>query len=195
MESLTTQSKLEALLFISGEPTSYGRLAEVLGLQLPDVKEAIESLRKSLTENSNSGLMLIEQGGKVEMATKPDLAPIVEAFTQSTLQETLSKASLEVLSIVAYRAPIARSEIEAIRGVNSSYTLRALLIRGLIERQGNPEDARGFVYRPTFRFLEHLGLARLEDLPDFGTLSIDERMQVIAAIPFDGQTTFHSNSV
>ncbi len=179
METISLQSKLEALLFISGEAVAETRLAELLGVEKDALKSAITELGKRYAADAHSGLMLIEHNGRVEMATKKDLTGLVESFTKSTLQDALSKAALEVLSIIAYRAPIARSEIEAIRGVNCSYTLRALLIRGLVERQGNPEDARGYVYRPSFQFLEHLGLSRLEDLPDFASLSTDERMHVV----------------
>ena len=181
MKTAPLQSKLEALLFISGEPIAKSRLIELLGIEKDELERVIAELGKRYADDTNSGLMLIEHHGRIEMATKRDLTTLVEAFTKSTLQDVLSKAALEVLSIVAYRAPIARSEIEAIRGVNCSYTLRALLIRRLIERNGNPEDSRGYVYRPSFQFLEHLGLARLEDLPDFDSLSNDERMRVVEA--------------
>ncbi len=182
METSLLQSKLEALLFISGEAVAETRLAELLGVEKDVLKEVVQALKDRYAADSGSGLMLIEHHGRIEMATKKDLTALIESFTKSTLQDALSKAALEVLSIIAYRAPIARSEIEAIRGVNCSYTLRALLIRGLIERQGNPEDARGYVYRPSLQFLEHLGLSRLEDLPDFATLSTDERMHVVTAV-------------
>ncbi len=180
METPSLQSKLEALLFISGEAVTENRLAELLGVGKDELKKVLAELRERYATDARSGLMLIEHQGRVEMATKSDLTALVESFTKSTLQDALSKAALEVLSIIAYRSPIARSEIEAIRGVNCSYTLRALLIRGLIERQGNPEDARGYVYRPTIQFLEHLGLSSIEDLPDYPTLSTDERMHVVA---------------
>ncbi len=179
MDTVSLQSKLEALLFISGEPVAETRLAELLSVGKDELKTAIVGLKERYVGDAASGLMLIEHQERVEMVTKNNLTALVESFTKSTLQDALSKAALEVLSIIAYRAPIARSEIEAIRGVNCSYTLRALLIRGLIERQGNPEDARGYVYRPSFQFLEHLGLSRVEDLPDFGMLSTDERMHVV----------------
>lgn len=181
MEPASLQSKLEALLFISGEAVAETRLAELLGVKKDELNLVIEQLKERYAADASSGLMLIEHNGRIEMATKKDLTMLVESFTKSTLQDALSKAALEVLSIIAYRSPIARSEIEAIRGVNCSYTLRALLIRGLIERQGNPEDARGYVYRPSFQFLEHLGLSRIEDLPDYGALSTDERMHVVAS--------------
>lgn len=181
MKTASLQSKLEALLFISGEAITEARLAELLGIGKDELKMLVTKLQEYYVSNTDSGLMLIAHNGRIEMATKKDLTGLIESFTKTTIQDVLSKAALEVLSIIAYRAPITRSEVEAIRGVNCSYTLRALLIRGLIEREGNPEDTRGYVYRPSFQFLEHLGLSRIEELPDFSTLSIDERMRVIAS--------------
>lgn len=179
MSELSQQAGIEALLFISGEPVSHARLMTLLGLDKSGLERELTALRERYAANPDSGLMLIEHESKIELATKPVAARLVESLTKSTLQESLSKAALEVLSIIAYRSPIARAEIEAIRGVNCSYTLRALLLRGLIERQGNPDDARGYVYRPTFAFLEHLGVAGVEDLPDFASLSLDPRMNIV----------------
>lgn len=179
MSEFSQQAGLEALLFISGEPVSSVRLMALLELDKSGLEREVAALRERYAANPDSGLTLIEHDSKIELATKPAAAQLVESLTKSTLQESLSKAALEVLSIIAYRGPIARAEIEAIRGVNCSYTLRALLLRGLIERQGNPDDARGYVYRPSFAFLEHLGVARVEELPDFAGLSLDPRMNIV----------------
>jgi segregation and condensation protein B len=86
---------------------------------------------------------------------------------------------LEVISIVAYRGPITRSEIEAIRGVNSSYTVRSLMLRGLMERIENPNDSRGYLYKISFDFLKKLGIDSVERLPEFETLSKDSRIDSI----------------
>lgn len=172
-------SALESLLFISGEPLSFARLAKTLDVDEEDVVMYIQALSEKYTGDVQCGLMLIVKDRKVALATKPENATFVEALTKSSLQENLSKAALEVLAIVAYRSPITRSEIEAIRGVNCSFTVRNLLLRDLIERQGNPEDARGYVYFPTFRLLEHLGIKNTEALPDYETLARDERLKMI----------------
>lgn len=185
MTSLTTQSKLEALLFLSGEPVAESRLAELLEVGKSELRKEAAALAGRYAAQPDSGLMLIGHEGRFKLATKQELGPLVEAFTQSTLQGTLSKAALEVLSIIAYRAPIARSEIEAIRGVNCSYTLRSLLLRGLVDRLGNPADARGYLYRPTFAFLESLGLSRIEELPDYTALATDERMGIVQDLQAD----------
>ncbi len=170
-------SQLEALLFISGEPLSYTRIETLLSINRPELEQALAMLEARHTEDQASGLMVIRHREQVELATKKEHLHLIETFTKSFLQESLSKAALEVLAIVAYRAPIARSSIEAIRGVNCSFTLRNLLIRGLIEREENPDDAREYVYHPSFALLEKLGLASKEALPDYELLAHDERLQ------------------
>lgn len=179
MDSSRLISALESLLFISGEPLSYGRLEKTLAASEAELREAAETLAKRYADDVASGLIILFESGRVAMATKPENAAHVEAFTKSALTESLSKAALEVLAIIAYRAPVTRAEIDAIRGVNCSFTLRNLLLRGLIEREGNPDDSRGYIYRPAFRFLEVLGLSKTSDLPDFEALSQDERLTMI----------------
>ncbi len=181
MSQSSLQSSLEALLFVSGEALSLTRLEKILGAPKDEIRVAGQALAVDYQSNALRGLMILSDGESFLMATKPEHAPIVEALTKSELQENLSKAALEVLSIVAYRSPISRSEIDAIRGVNCSFTLRNLLLRDLISREGNPSDSRGYLYRPTFRFLESLGLGQISELPDFETLSQDERLKLILA--------------
>lgn len=179
METRLLLSAIESLLFMSGEPLSFSRLSKTLATPEEDVREALKALSEKYAGDAERGLMIILNNNEALLATKPENGRHVEALTKSSLQENLSKAALEVLSIIAYRAPITRAEIETIRGVNCSFTLRNLLLRDLIERQGNPADARGYVYRPSFRFLEALGLKGVQELPDFETLSQDERLKII----------------
>lgn len=179
MSSSSYISALESLLFVSGEPTTFSRLGKILGLSLEEIGTLIEALGKKYEADASSGLMLVCDDTTVMLATESDNASYVEALTKSTLQENLSKAALEVLAIIAYRAPVSRSEVDAIRGVNCSFTLRNLLLRDLISREGNPSDSRGYLYRPTLRFLRFLGIGQVSDLPDFTTLSEDERLRMI----------------
>lgn len=170
-------SQLEALLFVSGEPLAFKRLETLLGLNEEELKLALDLLEQRHREDQASGLMLIRHREAAELATKKEHLHLVEVFTKSFLQESLSKAALEVLAIIAYRAPIARSSIEAIRGVNCSFTLRNLLLRGLIEREENPEDTREYFYYPSFALLEKLGISAQKDLPDYEALARDEHLQ------------------
>lgn len=179
MVSAHLTSALESLLFIGGEPLSFARLAKTLDVSEMEVVTRVQALGEKYARDTECGLMIIAKDHKAALATKPENAKFVEAFTKSSLQENLSKPALEVLAIVAYRSPITRAEIEAIRGVNCSFTVRNLLLRDLIERRGNPEDARGYVYFPTFRFLQHLGIKDTGALPDYETLARDERLKMI----------------
>ena len=113
------------------------------------------------------------------MATNPENAHIVDQLIKSEIQENLSKAGLEVLAIVAYRGLMTRVEVEAIRGVNCSFTLRSLLMRGLVERIENPKDNRGYLYKISFEFLKKMGVENVKQLPDFEALSKDERIDSI----------------
>lgn len=172
-------SALEALLFVSGEPLSFTRLAKALSLSEEEVGKLTEQLAEKYREDSERGLMLVRDDRTVLLSTKAENAPLVESLTKSTLQDNLSKAALEVLAIIAYRAPLARAEIDAIRGVNCSFTLRNLLLRDLISREGNPSDSRGYLYRPTLKFLQVLGIEQASELPDYETLSQDDRLRMI----------------
>jgi len=176
-------SVLESLLFVSGEPISFSRLAKILGTDEEQISLSLQALADKYTHDIQCGLMIIVKDKKALLATKPENMREVEALTKSSIQENLSKAALEVLSIIAYRSPISRSEIEAIRGVNCSFTLRNLLLRDLIERQDNPKDAREYVYFPTFRLLQSLGLENTKGLPDYETLSVDERLKMLVDLP------------
>lgn len=172
-------SVLESLLFVSGEPVSVSRIAKILEIPEEEVRTALDQLAQKYGEDTERGLMLVRDDKTVLLATKPENASVVESLTKSTLQENMSKAALEVLAIIAYRAPIARVEIDAIRGVNCSFTLRNLLLRDLISREGNPSDSRGYLYRPTLHFLQVLGIEKVSELPQYEALSQDERLRMI----------------
>lgn len=172
----TIQAGIESILFVAGEPVTEGKLASVLGIDAEALKEALEALKKRYQEEAGSGLTLLFHKDQVTLTTKPEQATLIELLTKETLQASLTKTQLEVLAIVAYRGPIARPEIEAIRGVNCSFTLRNLLLRELIEREGNPSNLRGYVYTLSPQFLMTLGLTSLEDLPDYVKLREDEKL-------------------
>ncbi len=169
------QSMLEALLFVSGEPVEIARLTGVLDVEREAVEEALESLRAGYARGEGRGLALVFHEGAVELVTKSEYGALIEDWQQSAAKESLSKVALEVLAVVAYRAPVTRAEIEAIRGVNCQFTLRNLLLRGLIERQ-DEGGVRGYSYTVTIDFLKHLGLERVGDLPEYAALSEDERL-------------------
>lgn len=168
-------SQLETLLFASGAPQSIKQLAKMLDTTTESILLALETLERHY-HLPESGLTIIHLGEKVQLGTKGENASVIERLREGELRETLSRATLETLAVIAYRAPVTRADIDAIRGVNSNFTLRHLLIRGLIEREGNPDDARGYIYRPSLEFLKTIGVERINDLPEYDTLSSDERL-------------------
>ncbi len=159
--------KIEAFLFYRGEPVKIGTLSKTLSEEQSAVVEALEQLRTSLT---GRGITLVEANGEVELMTSPEAASLIENIRKEELSKDLGKAGLEVLSIIMYKGPISRSQIDYIRGVNSSFILRNMLVRGLIERVSNPNDERSFLYRGSMDLLAHMGVSRIEDLPDYAAV-------------------------
>jgi segregation and condensation protein B len=176
------KSAIESILFISGEPVKVSRIAKVTGAARPEVENALMMLANDYA-GVGRGLAILRKEDEAQMATNPENAQLVDQLVKSEIQENLSRASLEVLSIIAYRGPITRVEVEAIRGVNCSFTVRSLLMRGLVERIENPRDNRGYLYKISFDFLRKLGVDSVSRLPDFETLSKDERINSIIGEP------------
>lgn len=167
---------LEAMLFVSGEAMTRESLKKILGVSSEELILVLEAYRVALTARSGA-LVLIEDAKLVRLGVAPEYTGYLETLAKGELQESLSKAALEVLALVAYLAPVARADIDVIRGVNSSFSLRNLSLRGLVHRSGNPRDARGYVYEPSIDFLTTLGLGRIEELPSYEALRTDERLQ------------------
>ncbi len=159
-------ASLEALLFLNGEALSYEKISSVLGLADEECMAVVAEYEKRL-HDADRGLHIISDNEKVQLATKPDYANILEAFVKQELTEELTPASLEALALVAYLGPISRAKIEYLRGVNSSVILRTLTLRGLIERVPDPEHPSGFVYSTTLEFMKHLGMASSDALPEY----------------------------
>ncbi len=160
-------SILESILFSHGEPLALTKLVKLTKKTKEEVEDALTELKK---EYQNRGLLLMEHDTTWQMGTNPKNAPYLEELLKSDLQEELSRAALETLSIVAYKGPLTRAEIEYIRGVNSSFTLRNLLMRGLVERTENLKDARAPQYQVSFDFLKHFGFSSINELPGYGEL-------------------------
>jgi segregation and condensation protein B len=158
---------LEALLFTASKPFKAKEFAKILELEEADVKLALEALAK---ERKDSGIVLLEDRGQYQLSTNSAFSTQVKNFLNAELREKLTDATVEVLAIIAYRQPISKAEIEAIRGVNSQYSLRHLLMRGLIEKINNPADARSFLYQTTTEFLMHMGITSVSELPEFEKL-------------------------
>ncbi|MEK9147827.1 MAG: SMC-Scp complex subunit ScpB, partial [Patescibacteria group bacterium] len=152
------KSAIESILFLHGEAMSVTELAKICGAPKKEVAAAMRELRD---ECRDRGIVLVENGETWQLATHPETQEVVQKLIAGELSEEISRAGLEVLAIVAYKGPISRAQVEYLRGVNSAFTLRNLLIRGLIAREENPKDRRSYLYHMTSDFLKHLGLSSL----------------------------------
>src|SRR3989344_4029191 len=159
-------SIIESLLFTSGHPVGFKKLSEVLVITEEKLKDELNMLASDY-ETNNRGFRLVFADNKVQLVTAPESEEAVKKLIKSDFEEDLSQAALETLAVIAYRGPVSRAVIENLRGVNCSFILQSLAIRGLVEKKNNPEDGRSYVYKITFDFLKHIGLSRIEDLPDF----------------------------
>lgn len=153
---------IEALLFFKNEPVKISALVKLVDRSEAEVTEALENLKQSL---ETRGIRLVTNDGKVSLATAPEASEIIESIRKEELSKDLGKAGLETLSTILYKGPISKREIDYIRGVNSSYIIRNLLIRGLVEKdQGKGE--RSYVYKPTTELLQYLGISDISELPE-----------------------------
>ncbi|MBX4209507.1 SMC-Scp complex subunit ScpB [Candidatus Parcubacteria bacterium] len=173
---MTLENKLEALLFWKGEPIALKKAQAALGCSKEELDAAISALEAAL---SLRGLRLMRNGDELELRTAPEAAALIEKLTKDELVRDLGKAGLETLSIILYKGPVKRAEIDYIRGVNSSFIIRNLLIRGLIERitekesDGKAQAGRGYSYKPTIDLLAHLGVAKIDDLPEYAKVKAE----------------------
>lgn len=165
---MNLEATLEAILFAAAKPFSIKRLAELADASTQEVKDAFGRMADALDE-AESGIMLQQNGYEVEFVTRPETAEIVKKVVRAEAYGELTRPSLEALTILAYRGPLTRPELEQIRGVQSSLILRHLMLRGLVEEK---EDTRlgQPTYAVTFEFLNHLGLPSIEALPEYEEL-------------------------
>lgn len=178
MEKDAIKSIIESLIFVSGDPVKISKIVKIINTSKEEIIEVINELEKDYSKDDR-GLVLLVKDEEIQLVSKPKNAAYIEQMVKGELQDSLSNAALEVLSIVAYKGPISKTEIEAIRGVNCSYTIRNILMRGLIERIDNPKDQRGYLYAISFEFLKKLGISKVENLPQYDILSKDERTDSI----------------
>lgn len=166
------RARLEALLLVVDQPTAEGILATAAGATAGDVDAELRAWRDDLTA-SGSGMDLRRTGEGWRLYTRRELAPYVERLLTDGTRATLTRAALETLAVIAYRQPVTRSRVAAVRGVNVDGVMRTLVARGLAIECGTDADTGGMLYRTTELFLERLGLASLDELPDIAPLLPD----------------------
>lgn len=159
-------SKIEAILFYKTDAMTATKLARLLDVREADVADALTELETSL---QGRGIALMRVGDEVMLATAGEMSEFVEKLAKEEREGELSKASVETLAVILYKDGATKSEIDYIRGVNSSYILRALEIRGLVERKGQGAD-RSYRYAPSADLYAHLGITKKEELPEYARL-------------------------
>ncbi len=165
---LTPPQAIEAILFTSGEPLEKKRLAALLDIKPAELTVALAALSEQL---EGRGISLVETEDSVELRTNANAADIVKKLRESELSRDLGKASLETLAVIAYQGGATRSEVDWVRGVNSSASMRTLLLRGLIDGREDPKDKRRVRYSLTTDALAHLGIQNATELPRYEELA------------------------
>jgi segregation and condensation protein B len=158
-------ASLEAILLVADEPVPVVVLAQVLERPRNEVLTELHKLAEEYTTQGR-GFDLREIAGGWRFYTREDCAPLVERFVSDGQEVRLTQAALETLAVVAYRQPVSRARVSAVRGVNCDSVMRTLVLRGLVEEAGTDQETSAILYRTTGYFLERLGLPGLEDLPD-----------------------------
>jgi len=181
---MNLDQKIEAILFFRGESVSIKKLAEILQINADEVKQGIETLKNRL---QNSALAVVTKDDEIMLATRAEASSLIEGLVKEELSRDLGKAGLETLSIVLYKGPIARREIDYIRGVNSQFILRNLMVRGLVEKITDEKDERRFLYRPTFELLQMLGVSNIVDLPEYN--KVQEELAALVKKEAEEETT------
>lgn len=176
----TLVSKIESILFAAGKPLSLKKLAELTEVTVEDAESALVELQKSYIDNGH-GLEIIIHQNEALLATHPAHSELVRQFLKKEELGELTRPQLETLSVIAYRGPISKAELEQIRGVNCSLILRNLQIRGLVETTN--EESPLPLYQVTVDFLRFLGITSVKQLPHFDNLSSHENLEQLLRAP------------
>jgi len=163
METINLEHHIEAVLFYKAEPIRKDELAKFFGVE----REAVDTAVINLKGRLNGGIDIILTDEEVQLVTAPDVSETITRLKKEEMSREIGKAGAETLAIILYRGPITRAQIDLIRGVNSAFILRNLLMRRLVERIPHPQDKRQYQYQITTELLAHLGITKKEDLPEY----------------------------
>lgn len=165
---MSTLSQIEAILFVVGEEgIGLEELSYLLETSTAKTYEALNILKERYESDEQSALNILEVGNHFVLSTKKVFAPLLKKYAQSPISNSLSQAALETLSIVAYKQPISRVEVDEIRGVQSAGSMQKLVARQLIEEKGRVDGpGRAILYGTTAYFMDYFGLRSLDELPD-----------------------------
>lgn len=172
---MNLQTQLEAILFVASKPLSYKSLASAAGVNLSDIESSLRLIIEKFN-TPDSGIHVLESDGMVQMTTNPEEADAIEKFVEKEIKSELTRAQLETLTVIAYRGPITRPEIEQIRGVNCALILRNLMMRSLVEENTGVDDLVPS-YVLSIDALRVLGLGSVRDLPEYDALHSHEYLE------------------
>lgn len=172
---MTLDSQIESILFWKGEPTSIKKLGQILDKSEDEIRVGISELADKLR---GRGLELIQKDDAIMLGAQRAMGPVIEKLIKEDLSKDLGKAGLETLSIILYRGPVTRRDIDYIRGVNSQFILRNLLVRGLVDKNQSSSDQRAYIYTPTFQLLSYLGAGSADDLPEYLDVRKELEMEI-----------------
>ncbi|MEV4067910.1 SMC-Scp complex subunit ScpB [Nonomuraea dietziae] len=167
------RAALEAILIVVDEPVAAITLAQVLEHPTHEIETALRALAAEYSD-AGRGFDLREVAGGWRFYTRADCAPLVERFVRDGQQARLTQAALETLAVVAYRQPVSRARVAAVRGVNSDGVMRTLVARGLVEEAGSDPESQAVLYRTSSYFLERLGLKSIDELPELAPFLPDD---------------------
>lgn len=183
---MNTRQLVESILFVSPKPLTAKRIAELIGASAAEAEDTLQALAEEMRKG-RGGLRLLQHNHEYQLVTSPESATAVELFLKEEQTGELTRAALETLTIVAYRGPIAKSELDTIRGVNCTLILRSLMIRGLVAAERVPGSPQPH-YRMTADFLRHLGLTNVAELPEYAALNADQHLQDLLRVEKERMT-------
>ncbi len=170
MNNELLEKQIESILLWKAEPVTFSELAKILNVSTENIKESAQNL---LVKTQERGMVLIINNEEISLVTSPETSELIEKLQKEELTKDLSKAALETLSIILYRGPMKRADIDYIRGVNSQFILRILLVRGLIDKKVDERDERAYVYTASTDALAYLGVQQVKDLPQYEEVNRD----------------------
>lgn len=185
------RTKLESLLFVATRPLSIKKLAELTGATVEDVDAAMTEISQALNTEA-SGINIVRHGQHVQMVSSPLASALVTAYLKEEQAGELTRPALETLTIIAYRGPISKIQLDTIRGVNCALILRNLMVKGLVESKSS-RDKFQTSYTVTLDFVKYLGLNHISELPDYLKLNQDETLDQL--LNPSGQVVSEESSV
>ena len=178
-------SKIESILFLSTRPVSFTKLSKMLEVKEGEIQKAVEELQKNRNV-ADSGIHVVVADSAVELGTNPGFGDVLSKMSKEETEADLTRPQLETLTIVAYRGPITRPEVEHIRGVNCSIIIRNLLMRGFIVERDDKKRLQP-VYTLSTEMLRHLGVHDAKELPDFTKFNSDNKIDKLLEAVFEVQ--------